>query len=189
MCCRDGGEEEKPQTQNRTQEEKLRTDTKSGAIVLRVINSYYLSCVLQRTQRSARNTRTRPTHIFSPFRLFSEVARPLSKVRVAKGRVHFHIFPFDMRRPSIQGYVFLRRFLPLPLSAPLRSFLHPLVPSSTRCVLAWGVLGRRDTNNYRATTGERNTGLCVCVCVWVRVCTRWRSCSCKIAGGEKKIWL
>lgn len=112
-----GVEEEKPQTQNRTlafQEEKLRTDTKTGAIVLHVINSYYLSCVLPRTHAC-----TRPTHIFSPFRLFSEVARPLSKVRVAKGRVHFHIFPFDMRRPSIQGYVFLRRFLPLPLSAPL----------------------------------------------------------------------
>lgn len=120
MCCRDRGGALKKKSHRhkierlRFKRKKLRTDTKTGAIVLHVINSYYLSCVLPRT-----HARTRPTHIFSPFRLFSEVARPLSKVRAAKGRVHFHIFPFDMRRPSIQGYVFLRRFLPLPLSAPL----------------------------------------------------------------------
>lgn len=73
---------------------------KNTAISWYVINTYNLSCFLSHTHSCA-------LCIFSPFRLFSEIARPLSKVRFAKGRVHFHIFPFDMRRLSIQGYVFL----------------------------------------------------------------------------------
>ena len=93
------------------------------------------------------------TYIFSPFCLFSEVARPLSKVCFAKGRVHFHIFPFDMRRLSIQGYVFLPCFLPLPIlllslcSSRCSAHSRPLALHTAR-LLAWGVLGRRDINNY-----------------------------------------
>lgn len=106
-------------------EEKLRTDTNAGANCAAC--DQLLLLALRSSARARTHARTLPTHIFSPFRLFSEVARPLSKVRVAKGRVHFHIFPFDMRRPSIQGYVFSSAASCLSLF-PLRSFLHPLVP-------------------------------------------------------------
>lgn len=120
------------------------------------------------------------TYIFSPFWLFSEVARPLSKVCFAKGRVHFHIFPFDMRRLSIQGYVFLRRFLPLPILSPSFCSAHsfipvppPSCPALTHCVLAWG-----SWEDVTQTITEQLPGretlafVCVCVWVWVRVHAR-----------------
>lgn len=56
-----------------------------------------------------------------PFCLFLEVACPLSKVCFAKGRVHFHIFPFDMRRLSI-GLCFLVPISCLSPSSSLFSF-------------------------------------------------------------------
>lgn len=77
------------------------------------------------------------TCLFSPFCLFSEVARPLSKVCFAKGRVHFHILTFDMRRPSIQSYVMF--FSPASCLSPSSFYpsAHSLipVPCSTRCLL------------------------------------------------------
>lgn len=159
---------------------KLHTDTEN------LCNQAAYNQLLQLVLCSSWYTLVR-TYIFSPFWLFSEVARPLSKVCFAKGRVHFHIFPFDMRRLSIQGYVFLRRFLPLPILSPSFCSAHsfipvpPLLPPHSNTLRAClGVLGRRDTNNYRATTGERNTGLCMCV----------RECECAFMqdcrGGRKK---
>lgn len=60
-------------------------------------------------------------HNFPPFCLFSEVACPLSKVCIAKGRVHFHIFPFDMRRHFV-GLCFLFPVSCLSMSSSLFSF-------------------------------------------------------------------
>lgn len=151
---------------------KLHTDTEN------LCNQAVYNQLLQLVLCSSSYTLVR-TYIFSPFWLFSEVARPLSKVCFAKGRVHFHIFPFDMRRLSIQGYVFLRRFLPLPILSPSFCSAHSFIPvppslpaRSNTLRACLGVLGRRDTNNYRATTGERNTGLCMCVreCAFMQDC-------------------
>lgn len=129
------------------------------------------------------------TYIFSPFSLFSEVARPLSKVCFAKGRVHFHIFPFDMRRLSIQGYVFLSCFLPHPILlfslCSSRCSAHSLIPvlCSTHCSLA--CLGgpgktwhKQLLSNYQ---GEKQLLLYTCVCEYVfmhdcrKMHVRWMS--------------
>lgn len=107
------------------------------------------------------------TYIFSPFSLFSEVARPLSKVCFAKGRVHFHIFPFDMRRLSIQSYVFL---LPAPHhlpSLPLLILLRCSFPQS--CPLLYTLLACLEGPGKRwhkqlLSNHQREKHLPLCVC-------------------------
>lgn len=109
------------------------------------------------------------TYISPPFCLFSEVACPLSKVCFAKGRVHFHIFPLDMRRLSIV-LCFLFPASCLSQSTSLFAFSsccsahsHIPVPCLPGGVggwgvgWGWGVPGRCDTNNYRATIRQWNT--------------------------------
>ncbi len=153
-------------------------------------------------------------YIFSPFCLFSEVARPLSKVCFAKGRVHFHIFPFDMRRLSIQGYVFLSCFLPLPILllslCSSRCSAHSLipVPCSTRCLLACLLGGSWE--DVTQTITEQLPGretlafVYVCVCVCVTVCEyvyshtiagkcMWDECQCECGvvnnrGADGNTW-
>lgn len=154
---------------------KLHTDTEN------LCNQALYNQLLQLVLCSSAYTLVR-TYIFSPFWLFSEVARPLSKVCFAKGRVHFHIFPFDMRRLSIQGYVFLCRFLPLPILSPSFCSAHSFIPvppsrpALTHCVLAWG-----SWEDVTQTITEQLLGkeTLVFVCVCVSVSAR----SCKIAGG------
>lgn len=129
------------------------------------------------------------TYIFSPFCLFSEVARPLSKVCFAKGRVHFHIFPFDMRRLSIQGYVFLSCFLPLPILllslCSSRCSAHSLIPSfpspalHAACLLVCLLGGSWEevTQTITEQLPGRETLAFVYVCVRVCSCRSAEKCT------------
>lgn len=86
-------------------------------------------------------------------------------------------------------------------SAHLAALLIPSFPSSalhTARLLAWGVLGRRDTNNYWATTRERNSCFCIRVCVSMYSCTiaekcTWDECQCECGvvnnrGADGNTW-
>ena len=112
------------------------------------------------------------TYILSPFFLFSEVAHPLSKVCVLPKAECISIYFHSIWGGSSSRVMFFSHasclspssFSP---SAHLAALLIPSIPSRalhTAYLLAWGVLGRGDTNNYWPNSRERNTFLCVHVC-------------------------